>query len=301
MRLPIKFNRAGWPYRTAGQRFFVDDPRPLANGVPSDLSPSDFSDAISTLQFGVTFKTTRPGRQQHSNRFISRIYAGAKPIILEVGASDGITSLDLIRSLGNNFGHYFVTDLNLSARWGRDPRGVIYFLDYNANCVLRASKRFITYSDVEGAPFPLPFISRVLLSGSRKIVDWHEIMLIQPELLALSQRDCRISIERYDLFRPWTGERPDLIKVANLLNARYFTDSQMKEALKVQCRNLAPGGRLLLVSEDDDIERFSVFVKSPDAMVLEYTHGAGAKASPHVPFAIEPAPGVSTQFVQETL
>jgi hypothetical protein len=299
MRLPIKLNQAGWPSPVARLSFAFDDPRLLANGDLSGLSPFAFSNAISTLQFGVTFKTTRPGRQEHSNRFISRLYRGSKPMILDVGASDGSTSLDLIRSLEGNFGRYFVTDLNLSTRCGYDRRGVLYFLDHRGTCVLRASKRFLVYSEVSGARFPLRFIARALTSASRSVIDWREVLLIQPELVTLAARDPRITIMRYDLFTLWTDARPDLIKVANLLNDKYFTDAQMKEALRVQCLNLPRGGRLLLVSEDDDIEKFSVFRKSSNGMLLEYTHGGGAKASPHVPSAAELTSCVSGQFGQE--
>jgi hypothetical protein len=70
--------------------------------------------------------------------------------------------------------------------------------------------------------------------------------------------------------------------VANLLNNDYFSDSQIKKALQVQCSILAPNGRLLLISEDQDIEKFSVFRKTPAGMELELTHAGGAKASPHV-------------------
>jgi hypothetical protein len=282
MRLPIKLNRAGWPRGFTRLPFVFDDPRPLANVGASSLSSAAFSNAISTLQFGVTFKTTRPGRQAHSNRLIAQLYAGSKPVILDVGASDGSTSLDLIRSLGPNFGGYFVTDLNLCARCGFGRRGTVYFLDRNGTCVLRASWHFLVYADVRGAWHPLACLSHVLLSGSRKVVDWREVLLVQPELIALARRDSRITIMPYDLFEPWTGRRPDLIKIANLLNSKYFTEAQMAEGLKIQCSNLGINGRLLLVSEDDDMEKFSLFRKTPAGMQLEYTHAGGAKAAPHV-------------------
>jgi len=86
-----------------------------------------------------------------------------------------------------------------------------------------------------------------------------------------------------DSFTPWHGPRPDVIKVACLLYNVYFSEAQMTEALRIQCSNLAAGGRLLLVSEDDDVERFSVFRKSATGMELECTHAGGAKAAPYVP------------------
>lgn len=282
MRLPIKLNEAGWPSRFGRLSFAFHDPRPLANADQSELTPCEYSRAMSTLQFGVTFKTTRPGRQEQSNRFVLQLYRGSKPVILDVGASDGSTSLDLMRALEGNFERYFVTDLNLSTRCGSDHRGVLYFLDHDEVCVLRASKRFLVYSELSGACFPLPLMAKSLLAGARRVSNWREVFLIQPELASLAARDSRISIMRYDVFAPWTGERPDLIKVANLLNPKYFTDQQMREALRVQCSHLAPNGRLLLVSEDDDIEKFSVFRKSSTGMVLEHSHGGGAKASAHV-------------------
>lgn len=285
MRLPIKLNEAGWPSRFSRLSFAFHDPRPLASAESSQLPPSAFSRAIATLQFGVTFKTTRPGRHQHSNRLMSRLYEGQRPVVLDVGASDGSTSLDLIRELGENLGRFFVTDLNLSTRCGHDRHGVLYFFDRNGTCVLRASKRFLVYSEMKSAHFPLTSIARLLLSGARKVEDSRDVLLIQPSLIELASRDPRITIERYDLFAPWRGDRPNLIKVANLLNAKYFSDEQMKAALRVQCANLAMGGRLLLVSEDDDKEAFSVFRKSSTGMILEFAHG-GAKAAKHVPMTV---------------
>ena len=299
MKLPIKLNEAGWPSRFARLTFAFHDPRPLASPDFSELSPLEFSRAISTLQFGVTFKTTRPGRQQHSNRFISELYSGSRPVVLDVGASDGSTSLDLIGSLKSDFERYFVTDLNLSTRCGYDRAGVLYFLDHTGRCVLRASKRFLAYSEVSGSPFPFPLVAKAMVAGYRRVTDWREVLLVQPELVRLAARDPRITIMRYDLFAPWTGQAPDVIKVANLLNPKYFTDAQMEEALRIQCANLALNGRLLLVSEDDDIEKFSVFRKSSTGMVLEHTHGGGAKASHLVPLVFDLALGLNGHFGHE--
>jgi hypothetical protein len=92
------------------------------------------------------------------------------------------------------------------------------------------------------------------------------------------------------MFTPWTGERPDLIKVANLLNGKYFSEAQMKRALEIQCSNLASGGRLLLVSEDDSTEKFSIFRKSSTEIRLEHTHNGGAKAAHLVPSVVDPWP-----------
>lgn len=285
MKLPIKLNRAGWPPPFSRLSFSFHDPRPLTRPDLSTLTPAEFSKAISTLQFGVTFKTTYPGRHKHSDRYVADLYRGSKPVILDVGASDGSTSLDLIERLGADFSRYLVTDLNIATLYSCNDRGTVFFLDRNGRCALRASRRFIVYAEIHGAIFPLSWLAKRLVSGSRDLDDWRELLLIQPELAKLARRDSRISIMPYDVFLPWTDARPDLIKVANLLNPKYFTAEQIKEAVHVQCFNLGNGGRLLLVSEDDDTEKFSVFRKTPDGMRLEHTHAGGAKAASYVQIA----------------
>ena len=281
MRLPIKLNKAGWPSPFADLFLAFHDPRPLAY-KPFAISAAQFSASVSSLQFGVTFKTTHPGRHAQSNRFLRETYRGSRPVILDVGASDGSTSLDLIQELGSNFAYYYVTDLNLSVRCGYDSKGVVYFVDQNGSCILRASERLLVYSNTSRARFPLRLIARTLLAKCRNAGGWRNLVLIQPALRRRAKCDPRIIIQRYDIFAPWTGPPPDLVKVANLLNNDYFSDSQIKKALQVQCSILAPNGRLLLISEDQDIEKFSVFRKTPAGMELELTHAGGAKASPHV-------------------
>jgi hypothetical protein len=238
---------------------------------------------ISVLKFGTTFKTTNPGRHEHSNRYLLELYRSTQPSILDIGASDGSTALDLVQTLRDGFRQYFATDLNLSVRCGEDGRGVVYFADHTDQCVLRVSKRWLVYADVSGAWFPLGPLARRLLTRSAGVTDWREVLLIQPELLELSHRDPRIVVTKYDMFVPWTRERPDLIKIANVLNPSYFSDLQLAKALRVQCSNLAPSGRLLIADNRDHLEKFSVFCKTAAGMRLEYTHAGGADASVYVP------------------
>ncbi|MBF6568810.1 MAG: hypothetical protein IVW54_08040 [Candidatus Binataceae bacterium] len=281
MKLPIKLNCAGWPAMCSSLSFAFDDPRLLAREL-SSLSPAEFTAAISVLQFGETFKTTRPNRHRQSNELIRTIYRGSTPVILDVGASDGTTSLDLIVGLNRDFSNYFVTDLNLWVSCSVGRHGVVYFKDRNGTCILRASKRWLVYSNTTGALPLLRLIARRLLAGYRDGVRWRDILLIQPELVRLAASDPRIVIAPYDMFSPWTGRRPDLIKIACLLNSRYFSADSMVRSLRMQCSNLSPGGRLLLVSEDIDVERFSLFRKTSNGMQLEHEHEGGAKAAGYV-------------------
>jgi hypothetical protein len=285
MRSPVKLNRAGWPTYVARLSLAYDDPRPLAHDL-SGLSPHAVSAAISCLRFGTTFKTTRPGRHEQSNRFLLDRYRGKKPVILDVGASDGSTSLDLIRALGEGFRNYFVTDLNIWVECGVDGRGIVYFRDRSGQCMLRASKRLLTYSDDEGAGAVLKMIARHMLRGASRVSSWRRTLLVQPELGALAATDTRIAIMHYDMFVPWNGERPDVIKVACVLHPLHFSGDQIAEALRVQCSNLAPEGRLLLAGEgSNDVEEFSVFRKTTAGMVLEYAHAGGGKAARYMPLS----------------
>jgi hypothetical protein len=152
--------------------------------------------------------------------------------------------------------------------------------------MLRASGRLLTYSDDEGAGAILKLIARNMLRGSSRVSSWHRTLLVQPELSTLAATDARIGIMQYDMFVPWTGERPDVIKVACVLHPLHFSGDQIEEALRVQCSNLAPEGRLVLVGEgSNDVEEFSVFRKATAGMVLEYTHAGGGKAAGYMPLS----------------
>jgi hypothetical protein len=284
MRLPIKLNQAGWPSFFSRFTFVFDDPRPLAQTELGKLSPSELSKAISSLNFGVDFKSTYAGRHKRSDRLVADLYRESRPVILDIGASDGSTSLDLIRSL-SDFARYFVTDLNLSAFCGKTRREVVYFMSLEHSCTMRASRRFLVYAETHRAVFPLALLAKALISGNRGVTHWHKVLFVQPELIKLTQHDPRISISRYDLFTKWSGQPPDLIKIANLLNPKYFTKEAIKRALEVQCGNLGIGGRLLLVADDQGVELFSLLRKTAAGMRLEYQHADGVEAAAYMPAA----------------
>jgi len=65
----IKLNKAGWPCPFADLSLAFHDPRPLAYESVA-ISAAQFSTSVSSLQFGVTFKTTHPKRRTQSNRFL---------------------------------------------------------------------------------------------------------------------------------------------------------------------------------------------------------------------------------------
>jgi chemotaxis methyl-accepting protein methylase len=59
--------------------------------------------------------------------------------------------------------------------------------------------------------------------------------------------DPRVSYRVHDVFQPWAGETPDVIKVANLLRRLYFPDADIIRALHVLRDSLPEGGHLMVV------------------------------------------------------
>jgi hypothetical protein len=274
MKAPLKLNRAGWP-RFAG-RFAVADPRVITHRF--DLSAEEFSRHLSVLKFGTTFKTTRPGRHARSNRLLGELYRGQRPTVLDVGASDGSTCLDLMAAL-DGFQHYFATDYHLSVEWGQGLRGVIFFRDERGRCILRAGRRFVAYADTENAQPPLGAIAKILLRGVRRVAHWRRLSLVQPSLVKIASEDRRVVIDRYDLFTPWPGPRPDLIKIANVLNRIYFSDQKIAEVLARQRQLLPDGGRLLLLDNRGEEEKFSLLRKRDEKWLVEESFGGGCEVA----------------------
>jgi hypothetical protein len=274
MKAPLKLNRAGWPGWIGN--LAVADPRVITHRF--DLSAEEFSRHLSVLKFGTTFKTTRPGRHKESNRLLAELYRGQRPVVLDVGVSDGSTCLDLMAAL-DGFARYFATDYHLSVEWAADARGVIFFRDESGRCILRAGPHLVAYVDTEGAQPPLGAISKLLLRGVRRVEHWRQLSLVQPSLHALAAKDQRVVIDRYDLFTPWQGPRPDLIKIANVLNRIYFSEEKIGAVLTRQRALLPEGGRLLLLDNRGDVEQFSLLRKREGKLEVERSFGGGCEVA----------------------
>lgn len=191
--------------------------------------------------------------------------------------------MDLIEALGDGFSVYYVTDLHITVNCGFDEHGVAYFKDREGRCVLSASSRWLAYDDPNGGWLPLRMVAKRMLARSERARNWREVPLVQPSLMRRTQSDDRVRLLQYDMFTPWTRERPDLIKIANVLNPEYFSSILVGRVLQVQSSHLAAGGRLLIVhgpTNRGKPERFSVFKKSDSGMHLEHECNGGADVVP---------------------
>jgi hypothetical protein len=74
-----------------------------------------------------------------------------------------------------------------------------------------------------------------------------EVLLLNPSMRALMASDKRVSYREHNVFEKWTGEPPDVIKVANLLRRLYFPDDTIRAALRTVLESLPQGGHLLIV------------------------------------------------------
>jgi len=73
------------------------------------------------------------------------------------------------------------------------------------------------------------------------------VLLLNPSVRQHIAADPRVSYRVHDIFQPWTGPAPDVIKVANLLRRLYFDDERIVLALHALLNSLEDGGHLLIV------------------------------------------------------
>ncbi|WP_437295111.1 hypothetical protein [Sorangium sp. So ce426] len=243
------------------RRVCFPDPRALLR--PEEItSPEVFSERISVLLLGGTYKTTRPGRHRQSDALLVGALRQKSPVVLDVGASDGSTALDLITALGDAFEAYYVTDRALSLRVRADDRGRAFFYDADGACVLAATPRLLFYPAAAGSRrWP-----RWVLPGWRGAIPpfdpaYPEVSLVQPRLREIARRDARVRLRPHDIFQPWDGPAPTVVKAANILNRAYFSDDQLRRAARNFWRALAPDG-LLLVIDNRDAEKASLFART---------------------------------------
>ena len=261
MRFPVKLNRTAWPAQLTQILPSAVDPRILCHGP---VDETRFTSAVSTFKFGSTFKSTQKARFPLTILELTRLEFSTPPVILDIGASDGSTSLDLMQALP--FEKYYVTDLNIEVYY--EVSGpVTWFYAENGTPLLRVSDRWVVYPDIGGAIFPFNLLSQALFRQAPKFSsDIAKILLINPSLL--ERKDSRVEIQKHNLFDPWPAEKADLILAANILNQGYFTNSEIGLALKKLLTALKDSGRLAIVDNRPG-EKASLFRFQNGQMQLE--------------------------------
>jgi hypothetical protein len=242
MRVPIRPLTDRWPgwLEVRALRFFWADPRVLIERMPT---AEQFRTAVSAMNFGGTIKITGSNRHPGADALLVDNVDVSGKIVIDIGASDGSTSLDLIRRLPD-FKAYIIADLFLHMK-ARKSGSRVLFYDNDDACVLVSGSRFVAWPSLSKLVRTIywPVITHAAQQAEAPL----EVLLLNPDVRELMASDDRVTYRVHDVFAPWQGEQPDAIKVANLLRRLYFSDEQIANALEALLASLKDGGHLLIV------------------------------------------------------
>lgn len=283
-RLPFRFNWRRFPTFDAWPR--GTDPRLVLN---SDLPVEAFERSVSQFKVDTAWKMTSRNRHKIADERIDQI-ATPTTRILDVGASSGITSLDLIAKLGDRFSRFYVTDLYFSIPYARHAGAVYFYHPKTKRCVLRVTDRAITYQLDDGWPVLQGVAQRLIAGAPLYNGAMQEADLLHPSLRVVS--DGRIAVEEYDVFQPWPHELVHIVKAANVLNREYFSHDQIRAAMKVLWRALEIGGVLFAI-DNKDIEKVSIFCKTDSGFMLETNLNGGSGVVEAMQDAHNPTPATN--------
>lgn len=276
MRMPIKVASDVLPRWCRKIMPTVANPGALIWDVCTVRSESDtdmrawFSKHVSGLTSGVTWKSTTSNRHKLADKIFFDMCRGLRPVIIDVGVSDGVTSLELIEKLAGNFDKFFVTDKTFELSYVKDE-GRLYFYNEEGKCTIMSSKKLVIYADTM-AWIPFRWIANRILRGAPPCVVpcAKKLRLMQPDLYDMARKDSRIIFREYDVFSTWPGPIADIIKVANLLNLDYFEETQIRKAIVNICKAVKEKGKVVVIdNRADGMECISIFKKSGGKLCLD--------------------------------
>jgi hypothetical protein len=252
MRRPVRLNRAAWQRVLRTLHVGCPDPRRL---LDAGITAREFTEAIAAVKIDGVFKTTRSNRFPRTRQLLAGLRFPSPPVVIDVGASDGSTSLDVIEAI--EYSRYYVTDRHTEARTCATRNG-IYFCDAASRPFMYANRFFVVYNDLRRAWWPFSwlvprFFARFDVSGS---LATRRVMLVNPELV--SRLGDGIRLEQYSIFDPWPFEKADLVIAANILNRSYFSDAKLVEALRNLRAAMKASGRLAVI-ENRSVEQSTIF------------------------------------------
>lgn len=269
MQRPIRLNRNFcrriWPGLQRG----CPDPRGL---LDADISDGEANEILVRMKIGGVFKTTWSDRFPETTR---RLANGALPpaaVIVDVGASDGSTSLSVMQAV--RFARYYVTDRHIEAYACTTWKGV-FFCDEYSNPFMFANRFLVIYNETSEASRAQSGIVRNLFAGfdMAKCRDVRKVPLMNRALLPKLGDDVRL--ERYNIFERWPFEKADLVIAANILNRDYFAEDKLTGALRNLRGALKDAGRLALI-ENRPAEQSNIFRLEDGRFIVEDQVGAGS-------------------------
>ena len=186
--------------------------------------------ATSYLRAGNTVKTTGMARTRHADMCVLTAASEKNdPRLLEVGVSDGISSLGLLNN-STMFSEIKLTD--------RFPR---YYLKED----LLSCKIY----DADGVSHGMKVLGILFNTAGEKnnqcanISSCKKVETINPKIKCVSSQDV---IHKFDIFNTVYEQKFDIIKCSNLLNLIYFGEKQIFNAIDNILKSLKIGGCLII-------------------------------------------------------
>lgn len=269
MRRPIRLNRNFCRKLWPGMQRGCPDPRGL---LDAGISDGEANEILLRMKIDGVFKTTWSDRFPETTRQLASGGLPPTAVIVDVGASDGSTSLSVMRSV--RFARYYVTDRHTEAYACKTWKGT-FFCDAHGNPFMFANRLVVIYNETGEASRAQSGVVSRLFAGfdMRKCRDVRKVPLMNRALLPKLNADVRL--ERYNIFEPWPFEKADLVIAANILNRDYFADSRIAEALRNLRAALKEAGRLAVI-ENRPAEQSNLFRLEHGRFIEENQVGAGS-------------------------
>lgn len=249
----------------------------------------DFSEVVSSIRVGRVHKRTRPNRLEGPTAALSdRLLRTPGRLLefLDVGASDGITTLEAV--------HMFEMRLERPARACLlDP--FIRLLRYRVGSTVEYRTSDQSPVMVRVGPFGLQLSSLDTTHDpvSRALGRWYlgrteardsmkvnaTISLVNPLVAAHP----RVSVLEWDILHrnPALVSRFHAVRASNVLNPSYFSSAQISQALAHLHAYMMEGGLLLvsrsLDSGSGEVDHGSIWRKEDGRFLHEHTFGRGAE------------------------
>lgn len=251
---------------------------------------SEFSCVLDDLCVGTSWKRTMPGRLRRSETVLCRLLGATRshgPLqILDVGASDGVTTLDLLRALarmGIANARICMSDLTLALHRYR-AGAVVEYRSSRGEPVLMRIGRLGLRLPRSPRRFDLPstLLARLYLKFGmlrRRLRPCGELPLVNPATRSQSG----LETVQLDILSRNHGfaARFDAIRASNVLNAENFAPAQILHALEHLRFYLREGGYLLVsrstIGPDGEVERGTLWQKRGGGLALVEDFAGGSE------------------------
>lgn len=211
----------------------------------------EFTRLVAALRVGHICKTTRWGRLDRSLAQLVALVSPQEPQrLLDIGVSDGITTLEAVESLQRRCGVVTAVGIDLHCELvGRGGGLVTEYQSNRGDPVLARLGPFIMTVGTGASPrqpFSRWLANRYLARrGLRnKLQGQTRISLINP--LARANRSIRFAA--HDIFVPnqeWTDQF-SIVRAANIFHREYFSEDVIRQIVRQLVSYLQEGGILLI-------------------------------------------------------